>query len=90
MKGVTFKRIPTVKQDAEKCSRWVTACSRDKFTVNDVDKTKYVCSKHFVDGNTDNEDFPDPWPAHFTQEQVSYSSFLNPAASNRMSCSDAY
>ncbi len=48
MKGVTFKRIPTVKQDAEKCSTWVTACSRDKFTVNDVDKTKYVCSKHFV------------------------------------------
>ena len=48
MKGVTFKRIQTFKQDAEKCNRWVTACGRDKVTVNDVDGNKYVCSKHFV------------------------------------------
>ena len=53
--------IPTFRKDAEKCSEWVTAYSRDKFSVNDVDGSKYVSWKHFVGGNTDNEDFPDPY-----------------------------
>ena len=48
MKGVTFFPIPKPKTRCEECKIWVKACGRKYFTVDNVTKHSYICSKHFV------------------------------------------
>ena len=81
MKGVFF--IPFVKprKQREKCERWVMACYRGDFSIDNVNKDTYICSSHFVGGNGPTEDHPDPIPAGYRHEQVSESFDL---------CSNAY
>ena len=50
MKGVEFFPIPKPKTRLEDTKIWVKACGRKFFTVDNVNKHAYVCSKHFVDG----------------------------------------
>ena len=71
MRGVFF--IPFVKPhiDMEKCKRWVNACRRVKFTINNVRKWTYICSKHFVGGAGPTIDHPDPVAATMSEQQVS-------------------
>ncbi|CAG2233572.1 unnamed protein product [Mytilus edulis] len=50
MSGVEFFPIPKPKTRLEDTLQWVKACGRKDYTVGDVNKHAYVCSKHFVDG----------------------------------------
>ncbi|CAC5398095.1 unnamed protein product [Mytilus coruscus] len=48
--GVEFFPIPKPKTKLQETLQWVKACGRKDFTVANVNKHAYVCSKHFVDG----------------------------------------
>ena len=59
MKDVTFWPIPKPKTRLRETLQWVKACNRKHFTVKNVDKHAYVCSKHFPEGRpTANYPFP--------------------------------
>jgi len=45
----------------ERCKRWVAACGRTSFGVENVTKHSYLCSEHFVDGQPTPQN-PDPIP----------------------------
>ena len=59
------------KRQKDKCLRWVNACYRSDFYIDDISKSTYVCSKQFVGGNGPTEDHPEPIPAGYSHEQVS-------------------
>ena len=59
MKEVTFFPIPKPKTRLEECKIWVKACGRKNFTVDNVTKHSYICSKHFVE-NRPTEKYPHP------------------------------
>ncbi|VDI40902.1 Hypothetical predicted protein [Mytilus galloprovincialis] len=50
MSGVEFFPIPKPKTRMQETLQWVKACGRKKYTVANVNKHAYVCSKHFIDG----------------------------------------
>lgn len=62
--------FPKPKTQREKCERWVRLCGRKYFGVDNVNKDKYMCSKHFVGGNGPSIDHPDPLPASATDYEV--------------------
>ena len=70
MKGVFFINVPKPKREPEKCARWVQACSRENFTVQDVKKDVYICSLHFVGRHGPTKNHPDPIPATYNTKQV--------------------
>ena len=70
MQGVTWTPFPKPKTKLEKCQRWVYACGRGDFTVDNVKKWTYICSKHFVGGKGPTAEHADPIPATYTPEQV--------------------
>ena len=70
MQGVTWRIFPKPHLDAEKCRRWVAACSREGFTTDRVNRWTYICSKHFVGGHGPTTEHPDPIPATCTSAQV--------------------
>ncbi|KAM4716274.1 uncharacterized protein FYW61_018838 [Anableps anableps] len=70
MKGVFFIPFPKRKTNAEKCQRWIRACNREGFTVENVTKDTYMCSLHFVGGKGPTTEFPDPIPATSSSVKV--------------------
>lgn len=76
MKNITWIKFPKPHRDRERCEKWVHACGRVNFTVKNVNKWTYICSKHFVGGNGPTPDSPDPIPASFTPVQVSIYLFI--------------
>lgn len=59
MKDVEFWPVPKPKTRLHDTKIWVQACGRKSFTVANVNKHAYVCSKHFVDGRpTDVHPYP--------------------------------
>lgn len=50
MSGVEFFPIPKPKTRMQETLQWVKACGRKNYTVANVNKHAYVCSKHFIDG----------------------------------------
>lgn len=69
MKGISWINFPKPKTNLDK-RQWMATCGRKNFTVKDVKKWTYICSKYFVDGRGSTEENPDPLPAHYTPEQV--------------------
>ena len=63
MEGVCFIPFPKPKTQLEKCERWVRLCGRKFFTVENIRKETYICSKHFVGGKGPTKEHPDPLPA---------------------------
>ena len=48
-----------------KCQRWIDACHRPTtgpraFTMKNITRGTYICTKHFVGGNGPTEEHPDP------------------------------
>ncbi|XP_076349849.1 uncharacterized protein LOC143246664 [Tachypleus tridentatus] len=70
MRGVVFIPFPKPRRSREKCERWVRACLRKDFSIQNVTKNTYICSKHFVDGTGPTQDHPDPVPANYTSGQI--------------------
>lgn len=75
MHGVFFIPFPKPKSNENKCKRWIAACGRENFTVDNIKKWTYICSKHFVGGKGPTENDPDPIPATYTPAQVFSSLF---------------
>jgi hypothetical protein len=75
MHGVFFIPFPKPKSNENKCKRWIAACGREHFTVDNIKKWTYICSKHFVGGKGPTENHPDPVPATYTPAQVLFSLF---------------
>lgn len=63
MDNVYFIPFPKPKTQKEKCERWVRLCGRKYFTVENIRKETYMCSKHFVGGKGPTKEHPDPLPA---------------------------
>ena len=70
MKRVFFVVFTKPWIDHEKCRRWVHACRRERFTGKKVNKSTYICSKHFVGENGPTPENPDPIPVTKTQDEV--------------------
>lgn len=70
MQGVFWIPFPKPKSKLRKCEKWVYACGRGNFGVENVKPWTYICSKHFVGGHGPTEENPDPVPATYTPEQV--------------------
>ena len=64
--------IPFVKpsQDIERCRRWIHACSRQNFTVNNITRNTYICALHWPGEKGPTEEFPDPLKATLITEQI--------------------
>lgn len=63
MDEVTFIPFPKPKTKRETCERWVRLCGRQFFTLENIRKETYICSKHFVGEKGPTKDNPDPLPA---------------------------
>jgi hypothetical protein len=69
--GVYFVPFPKKNdRDATKCRRWVHLCGLKNLNVDMINRTSYVCSKHFIGGEGPTEMNPDPYPANLTLTQV--------------------
>ncbi len=71
MEGVVFCRFPSKLKMRDKCLKWVKACRRLNFTIDNINKHTYFCSKHFVGGKSPTELKPDPIPATSSDYAVS-------------------
>ena len=66
MVGVSFIPFPKPKTNLERCKAWIKACGRKNFTIDNITRKTYVCSKHFHNGQP-SELYPDPYPAQSSQ-----------------------
>ena len=66
MVGVSFIPFPKPKTNCEHCKAWIKACGRKIFTIDNITRNTYVCSKHFHNGQP-SELYPDPYPAQSSQ-----------------------
>ena len=48
--GVTFVPFPKPFKNRQMVKRWIHLCGRKDFTIKDVNRNTYVCSKHFEPG----------------------------------------
>lgn len=69
MTEVTCIPFPKPFSQPDTCQRWVNLCGRQNFAVANVNKSTYICSKHFVLGRS-TEQHPDPLPAAWTSFDV--------------------
>ena len=59
MTGVKFFPFPKPKSNLERCKAWIKACGRKDFSIANINKNTYVCSKHF-EQHKPTTAFPDP------------------------------
>ena len=71
-----FLPFPKASQGLEKCQLWVTACSRENFTVKSITRNTYICLLHWPGERGRTEEFPDPLKANFTKKEVEKASTL--------------
>ena len=71
-----FLPFPKASQGLEKCQQWVTACSRENFTVKSITRNTYICLLHWPGERGPTEEFPDPLKANFTKKEVEKASTL--------------
>ena len=65
-----FIPCPKPSQDLEKCHRWIQACSRENFTVKNINKSTYICALHWSGGKEPMQEFPDPLKANFSKREI--------------------
>ena len=66
MVGVSFIPFPKPKTNFKRCKAWIKACGKKNFTIDNITRNTYVCSKHFHNGQP-SELYPDPYPAQSSQ-----------------------
>lgn len=66
MHGVFFIPFPKPVTQLDKCKTWVSLCGRKNWSVANVNKHTYICSRHFIGGNGPTADHPNPVPASGT------------------------
>jgi hypothetical protein len=75
--GVKFIPFPSRKQWPEKCKRWVLACGRENFKVENITRHQRICSKHYFGEQGPTPEHPDPIPTNKTEEQVTFTILLS-------------
>ncbi len=70
MRGVFFIFFPKPNKNREKCLRWINACNRKYFTLKNITKDVYTCSKHFVGDRGPTTEHPHPIPGMATSYDV--------------------
>ena len=65
-----FIPFPKPKHDLELCQRWVNACSRQNFSVKNVNYNTYICAVHWPGGKGPTKEFPDPFKANLSEKEV--------------------
>ena len=70
MKGVYFLPFSKPHVDVVKCRIWLHACRREGLTGERVNKSTYICSKHFIGGNGPTLENPNPIPATKSENEV--------------------
>lgn len=65
-----FIPFPKPSQGSERCQRWVNACSREDFTINNITRNTYICALHWPGQRGPTDEFPDPLKANFTAQEV--------------------
>ena len=68
--GMTHLEKQKEIDKTNKCKRWVHACGRKNFTVKDVKKDTYICSRHFVESSGPTIDNPDPLIAKLGENSI--------------------
>ena len=63
-----FLPFPKASQGLEKCQRWVTACSRENFTVKSITRNTYICLLHWP-GERGPTEIPRPSESQFYEER---------------------
>ena len=65
-----FIPFPKPKHGLERCQRWINACSRENFTVKNINYNMYICALHWPGGKGPTYEFPDPLKANLTSEEM--------------------
>ena len=65
-----FIPFPKPSQGSERCQRWVNACSREDFTINNITRNTYICALHWPGQRGPTDEFHDPLKANFTAQEV--------------------
>ena len=65
-----FIPFPKPSQGLEKCQRWIQACSRENFTVENINRSTYICALHWPGGKGPTQEFPDPLKANFSKREI--------------------
>ena len=65
-----FIPFPKPSQGLEKCQRWIQACSRENFTVENINRSTYICVLHWPGGKGPTQEFPDPLKANFSKREI--------------------
>ena len=55
---------------AEKARRWIHACGRKGFGIQNIKSHTYICSNHFFSGSGPTEEHPDPLLATLTEAEI--------------------
>lgn len=61
---------PSLPQNIDRCHRWISACCREHFTINDITRNTYVCALHWPGKKGPTQEFPDPLKANFTPYEI--------------------
>ncbi|KXJ07749.1 hypothetical protein AC249_AIPGENE7433 [Exaiptasia diaphana] len=65
-----FIPFPKPKHGLERCQRWINACSREHFTVKNINYNTYICALHWPGGKGPTDEFPDPFKANLTSQEM--------------------
>ena len=65
-----FIPFPKPSQGLEKCQRWIQACSRENFTIENINRSTYICALHWPGGKGPTQEFPDPLKANFSKREI--------------------
>ncbi|XP_066917504.1 uncharacterized protein [Clytia hemisphaerica] len=68
--GMTQWERNRQNERTEKTKRWLHACGRKNFGIENVKPYTYICSVHFVGGSGPTDQNPDPLLATFTEAEV--------------------
>ena len=64
-----FIPFPKPSQGLEKCQRWILACSREYFTVENITRNTYICALHWPGEKGPTDEFLEPLKANFTKKE---------------------
>ena len=67
----------------EKAKKWIHACSRIGFGIQNIKGHTYICSNHFIGGSGPTEEYPDPILATLTEAEISKRSKKRKAPAQR-------
>ena len=65
-----FLPFPKPSQGLEKCKRWILVCSRENFTVQNINRNTCICVLHCPGRRGPTEEFPDTLKANFTEREI--------------------